>query len=158
MSLVQPHVAIADLRPICACKNLIAAYASESSSIFESFRHLSGNRISQIPETFIGLRLRVLDLSRNHITSLEGLEELSSLETLNVSGNLIVTYREIRACSRLVTLDLSSNKIGKLDLVTLTSLNSLKCLYFSGNPIEEYRVAIIAALPSLGFLDNEFVH
>lgn len=77
--------------------------------------------------------LRILDLSYNEISKLEGLDCLTSLTELRLSGNQVRKLEGLDHLSSLTELYLSSNQICKLE--GLEHLVSLKELYLSGNQI-----------------------
>ncbi|MCE8189931.1 leucine-rich repeat protein [Porphyromonas gingivalis] len=77
--------------------------------------------------------LRILDLSYNEISKLEGLDCLTSLTELHLSGNQVRKLEGLDYLVSLKELYLSSNQICKLE--GLDHLVSLKELYLSGNQI-----------------------
>ena len=72
----------------------------------------------------LGATLRVLKLSGNSLTKMEGLEHLLALEYLDCSHNHISRIEKIDGCKRLSHLNLSFNAIASLS--NLSSLGTLK--------------------------------
>ena len=86
------------------------------------------------------VRLKELDLARNALVSLDGLECLSSLEKLNLYYNNIGSMRELeklRYNTSLVELDLRLNPITKEE--------------------NDYRLFLISVLPALKVLDDRAI-
>ena len=98
-------------------------------------------KISHLGNSFFKFtRLKELDLSRNSLISLEGLENLKHLEKLNLYYNNISTIKELerlRYNSSLVELDLRLNPITKEE--------------------NDYRLFLIHILPSLKSLDDRAI-
>ncbi|XP_059160471.1 leucine-rich repeat and fibronectin type III domain-containing protein 1-like protein [Physella acuta] len=94
---------------------------------------LSSNSIKQIPaQTFLGLEgLKGLDLSWNHIESVESLFHLKSLSVL----------------------DLSHNLINSLSLDSFSGLSSLKSLNLKNNSLEDFALGMLLNTPSLELLN-----
>ncbi|XP_067853907.1 leucine-rich repeat-containing protein 36-like isoform X2 [Heptranchias perlo] len=95
------------------------------------------DKIDSLGDAFLSFkRLKSLDLSRNSIVSLEGLECLHSLEKLNLYYNNVPSSKEISS---------------------LRHLNNLKELDLRLNPVtrneENYRLCVICLLPNLKKLD-----
>lgn len=123
-------------------------------------------------------------LQQNCIQTINGLEELHNLDTLNVSYNQIRTLSGLSCCPVLRTLICTNNQLSNLDslqhladcktlhtldlqnnnisdpavLEVFKQLPELRCLYLKGNPVvsntKNYRKSIIAALPELRYLDE----
>ncbi|XP_067853909.1 centrosomal protein of 72 kDa-like isoform X4 [Heptranchias perlo] len=96
------------------------------------------DKIDSLGDAFLSFkRLKSLDLSRNSIVSLEGLECLHSLEKLNLYYNNVPSSKEISS---------------------LRHLNNLKELDLRLNPVtrneENYRLCVICLLPNLKKLDD----
>lgn len=94
-------------------------------------RHVSGlEALSQ---------LRMLDLSDNCLTALEGLPHLPELEHLKVSGNKLSSTKSVlpaMLCPELKMLDLSDNKIVDDAIVdALAAHGTLVWLRMVGNPV-----------------------
>lgn len=133
-----------------------------SISAFSSLRsiNLSGNLLVQINPGSLPKGLHTLDLSRNKITTIEGLRELTRLRVLNLSYNRISrighglsNYRQIKELYlsgnkissieglhrllKLTVLDLSFNKITTTKALgqLVANYNSILALNLIGNPI-----------------------
>jgi len=75
---------------------------------------LSGQNLKELPKEIFGLSntLEVLDLSKNKISSLEGIQALSNLKKLNASSNQIKKLtKDILKCTKLDTLVLDNNPL-----------------------------------------------
>lgn len=101
-------------------------------------------------------------LQQNCLRSLDGLQQLSNLDTLNISSNCLASLQQLQSCLHLATLiaehnhlstvaalepllqcqelhtlDLQHNNIedtAMLDAI-ITQLPQLRCLYLQGNPV-----------------------
>lgn len=123
-------------------------------------------------------------VQQNCLRSLDGLEHLPNLNTLNVSSNSLSGLQELQACPELSTLVAERNHLstaaGLQPLLQCTSLHTLdlqhndiedtavvdvivqmpqlRCLYLAGNPvvskIPNYRKAMIARCAQLTYLDD----
>ncbi|KAK4771518.1 hypothetical protein SAY87_032050 [Trapa incisa] len=123
--------------------------------------NLSGNSIVRITSGSLPKGLHVLDLSRNKISAVEGLRELTRLRSLDLSYNRIARIGHgLSGCSLIKELYLAGNKISEIEglhrLLKLTVLdlsfnkitttksigqlvpnyNSLLALNILGNPIQ----------------------
>ena len=106
--------------------------------------------------------LDTLNVSSNHLTSLEHIQSVPSLHTLLATNNQLDSADAIAplaACTSLESLDLQNNRIKDTSaLETLRTLPQLKCLYLTGNPLvsalSNYRKTVIAAIPTLSYLDD----
>ncbi|GKC14293.1 leucine-rich repeat-containing protein, partial [Tanacetum coccineum] len=123
--------------------------------------NLSGNSIVQITPGSLPKGLHILDLSRNKISVIEGLRELTRLRILDISYNRISRIGQgLSNCTLIKELYLAGNKISNVDglhrLLKLTILdlsfnkitttkalgqlvanyNSLQALNLLGNPIQ----------------------
>lgn len=86
--------------------------------------------------------LTALDLSQNHIVSLESLKGLRSLESLSLSGNNILDLAPLAGLTSLKTLLLSQNAVEDTSpIVTLTGLNTLK--------LNENRIRVLRGLANM---------
>lgn len=102
---------------------------------------LSDNWISTIDFAGCGLSsIENLDLSRNKLAQIKGLEHLPSLEKLDASSNVLEQFSNGRALQQLERLDLSVNRITEIDLATLPTLRHLN--------IDNNRVSSIYGLGS----------
>ncbi|KAK8700475.1 hypothetical protein V6N13_018870 [Hibiscus sabdariffa] len=124
--------------------------------------NLSGNAIARITAGALPRGLHMLDLSRNNISTIEGLRELTRLRVLNLSYNRIFRIGHgLASCSSLKELYLAGNKISEVEglhrLLKLTILdlrfnkistakclgqlaanyNSLQAISLEGNPAQK---------------------
>ncbi|KAI3685996.1 hypothetical protein L1987_79665 [Smallanthus sonchifolius] len=130
---------------------------------FSSLRsvNLSGNSIVNITPGSLPKGLHVLNLSRNKITAIEGLRELTRIRVLDLSynrisrigqglsnftlikelylaGNKISNVEGLHRLLKLIILDLSFNKITTTKALgqLVANYNSLQALNLLGNPIQ----------------------
>lgn len=106
-----------------------------------------------------------VNLSDNMLTAVEGLENLEVLDTLylkrnRIGRNGIEDLKGLLDCPTLTTIDLQNNQIEDpacLEEIFMKMPN-LKVLYLQNNPvckkINYYRKTIIAAIPTLRYLDD----
>ncbi|KAA8524514.1 hypothetical protein F0562_010937 [Nyssa sinensis] len=89
--------------------------------------NLSGNAIVRITAGALPRGLHILNLSKNNISTIEGLRELTRLRVLDLSYNRIVRIGHgLASCSALKELYLAGNKISEVDgLHRLLKLNVL---------------------------------
>jgi dynein assembly factor 1 len=91
-------------------------------------------------------------VQQNCLRSLEGLEQLPHLNTLNVSSNGLSSLVELPCCPQLATLLADRNHLSTLEaLEPLLHCPSLHTLDLQNNSIEDPAVidAVIARLPQL---------
>ncbi|NVM54481.1 MAG: leucine-rich repeat domain-containing protein [Candidatus Helarchaeota archaeon] len=88
--------------------------------------------ISNIPP-----KLKILNVSKNEITKIDGLMDLNKLEELNLSHNQISKITGLQKLPQLRYLDLSYNQISEIS--NLASIKSLRWLDLSGNPIQQVK-------------------
>ncbi|KAL8438942.1 hypothetical protein Efla_005077 [Eimeria flavescens] len=102
-------------------------------------------------------RLRWLDLSFNHLQTLDGLECLSNLTDLSVSHNQLTSFRGLEGCNSLSIVAATHNRISGFSAFgPLRLLQQLRCLCIAGNPFcssENSRGQLLSLLPSLTYLD-----
>ncbi|CAN6457822.1 unnamed protein product [Victoria cruziana] len=102
-------------------------------SVFHSLRvvNLSGNAIVRITAGALPRGLHVLNLSKNYISTIEGLRELTRLRVLDLSYNRIFRIgRGLASCASLKELYLAGNKISEVEgLHRLLKLNILDLSY-----------------------------
>ncbi|XP_076900179.1 uncharacterized protein LOC143554239 [Bidens hawaiensis] len=175
----QPAEQLADLPEEIAYANRVIQSLNSSSTVayisgiglkvipvissFTSLRsvNLSGNSIVNIAPGSLPKGLHVLDLSRNKISVIEGLRELTRLRILDLSYNRISRIGQgLSKCTLIKELYLAGNKISNVEglhrLLKLTILdlsfnrittskalgqlvanyNSLQALNLLGNPIQ----------------------
>jgi dynein light chain 1 len=128
---------------------------------------LSTNCIDKIPLLpKSGLpKLEILSLGRNLIKKITGLEEVgATLRELWISYNQISTLDGLNCCTQLQTLFISNNKIKDISELKKLNMNpSLTNLNLIGNPIydnvnrTETRISILKLLPTLVVLDGELI-
>ncbi|KAG0477245.1 hypothetical protein HPP92_013649 [Vanilla planifolia] len=89
--------------------------------------NLSGNAIVRITPGSLPKGLHLLNLSKNNISTIEGLRDLSRLRVLDLGYNRIARIGHgLASCSSLKELYLAGNKIGEVDgLHRLLKLNIL---------------------------------
>lgn len=114
---------------------------------------LHSNKITYCHENvFILSKLKVLDLSRNLLTSLPDNISLSQIVSLNLSYNKLDTFSTLSNCSKLAVLDLTNNNLKLFPNVCFEYLISLSEIKLHGNKIEEIPTNI-DILPSLKTID-----
>jgi dynein light chain 1 len=128
---------------------------------------LSTNCIEKIPLLPRAglLKLEILSLGRNQIKKITGLEEVGvTLRELWISYNQISTLDGLNCCSKLETLFISNNKITDLTEIKRLTLNpAISNVNLIGNPIydnvnrAEMRMSIIKTVPGLRVLDGELI-
>ncbi|XP_050503251.1 leucine-rich repeat-containing protein 47-like [Diabrotica virgifera virgifera] len=114
---------------------------------------LHSNKLEHANENIAKLtKLKMLDLSRNLITSIpDGFADLP-LTTLNLNVNRLESFPEFTKNSKLAVLDLSNNKLKLFPRVCSEELVNLSELKLHGNEIEEIPNNI-HVLPLLKLLD-----
>ncbi|KAL0368834.1 UNVERIFIED_CONTAM: hypothetical protein Scaly_1102300 [Sesamum calycinum] len=136
---------------------------------FSSLRsvNLSGNLIVHITPGSLPKGLHVLNLSRNKISTIEGLRELTRLRVLDLSYNRISRIGQgLHRLLKLTVLDLSFNKITTAKALgqLVANYNSLLALNLLGNPIlsnisdDQLRKTTCSLLPKLAFLNKQPVN
>nr|UTM63723.1 Toll-like receptor [Ruditapes philippinarum] len=123
---------------------------------------LRGNWIKEITGNETLNSLRKLDLSSNHLTTVNfcftnGSSYFPNLNNLLLVNNRIGTIFENLIClKRLQHLDLSNNSIKTLDMPSLSNLTSLKTLKLSSNWIKDVTIGKLPdKLQSIDFQRNE---
>lgn len=123
------------------------------------------NVISKIENLDNLAELRVLNLSDNMITTVEGLAGCEKLDSLMLARNRIGKnglddLRGLLECPAIVSLDIQNNNIQDEAILPeiLQKLPNLKVLYLQNNPvvkkIPNYRKTLINAIPTLTYLDD----
>lgn len=106
--------------------------------------------------------LNSLNVSSNGLTSLEQLQSCPILETLTAQRNHLSTaagLQPLLQCTSLHTLDLQHNNIEDMAVIDIiVAMPQLRCLYLAGNPVvskvPSYRKAMIARCSQLTYLDD----
>ncbi|CAH8309699.1 unnamed protein product [Eruca vesicaria subsp. sativa] len=101
--------------------------------------NLSKNKISAIEGLRELTRLRVLDLSYNRISRIgQGLSNCTLIKELYLAGNKISNVEGLHRLLKLIVLDLSFNKIATTKAIgqLVANYNSLVALNILGNPIQ----------------------
>jgi Leucine-rich repeat (LRR) protein len=142
-----------------SCRDLIELNASEnqiseglesiSDLAFLSFLNLSGNLFESLAGFPNRETLVVLDLSKNHLTTVAELPPLPLLRDLNLSNNAICDL-QLPVLPSLHNLDLSHNDLSSL---VLPELPSLRILDASNNSIESIQEFGEETLPYLWSCD-----
>ena len=97
--------------------------------------NLSKNLIYEIAGLEELVELRFLFLNYNQITKIEGLENLSKLVILNLDGNRISKIEGLDNLKKLNQLSIANNSIEKIE--GLDNLKKLRTLYLDGNSISK---------------------
>ena len=112
-------------------------------------------------------RLHTLNLSENQIKSLDGLEGLLNLKTLDVSKNIITDINNcaaIKLLPALTSLDVRNNQISNHEAIIpfFSEMQNLNLVYLQGNPacrkMANYRKSLIVAMTSCCYLDERPVN
>jgi tetratricopeptide (TPR) repeat protein len=105
------------------------------------------------PEIQSFLELETLDLSRNHIATIENITPLINLRILRLRDNKITKLRNLETLTRLNELDLADNQIEEMD--GLFNLRNLILLDLSRNQISEIKgIENCAILQTLKLNEN----
>jgi Leucine-rich repeat (LRR) protein len=104
--------------------------------------------------------LLTLNLSFNYITELNGIENLTLLEDLHVNNNRILMIEPIASLKNLKALGFFNNELVDQDVIvdTLASLPKLTELCIDGNPATrnlEFHYTIVLKIPKLTMLNEE---
>lgn len=97
---------------------------------------------------------------------MQGLEALPHLQVLDVSKNMVSGVPGVEKLHSLTDLWLNNNRIASLDELSDASQtptgSSLTCLYMHGNPASEgnaeYKSIVSRMFPNLQQLDDDLVH
>ena len=100
--------------------------------------------------------IKILYLQDNIIEKLENLDKLKELEYLNMAVNSISKIENLEKCESLRKLDLTMNFVDIEDLKEscdcLSKVDSLREIYFTGNPCEKFKYCkqyVIGRCPQL---------
>jgi dynein assembly factor 1 len=124
--------------------------------------YLHENCIHEIKGLATLVHLDTLNLSKNFVTRIDGLGSCMQLQTLLLAHNHLTSADDVRhilLVPSLVSLDVQHNRIDDVAVLDVFSaMPNLKVLYLMGNPvvkdIKHYRKAVLAACPSLKYLDD----
>jgi len=94
-------------------------------------------------------QIKVLKAESSFITSLEGIENLSSLVRLSFPGNYVSDITPLKELKQLSSLDLSRNQVS--DITPITGLTQLDYLDFSSNKVSD--ITSLKELKQLSSLD-----
>ncbi|KAJ3010372.1 hypothetical protein HKX48_007442 [Thoreauomyces humboldtii] len=144
------------LMKLCLDRNLIRTLSGLSNCKYLTHLSLVNNSISTI-QGLENLPLQFLDLRRNQLASLDGIETLSKLEELHLAHNSITDLSPLTSLASIRLLSAPSNAIETLaEIVPLVSLPLLRDLDLSNNPLvreEGYRLQTVFQLSQLHVLD-----
>eukprot|EP00931_Biecheleriopsis_adriatica_P035485 TRINITY_DN20422_c0_g1_i1.p1 TRINITY_DN20422_c0_g1~~TRINITY_DN20422_c0_g1_i1.p1 ORF type:complete len:303 (+),score=31.70 TRINITY_DN20422_c0_g1_i1:90-998(+) len=144
-------VNLADFQPpICKMDDALTQLATLNSL------SLSGNAISQIGSLWNATNLRILNLERNKISTIDRLDEVgATLKELYLACNLLRYLDGLYACVNLDTLDISRNCIQYWpELRKLDDCPRIRSVLVEGNPMSkgytkyEARSQALCQLPS----------
>ncbi|KAL3830413.1 hypothetical protein ACJIZ3_019215 [Penstemon smallii] len=127
------------LRSVNLSNNFIAHISPGSLPKGLHVLDLSRNKISTIEGLRELTRLRVLDLSYNRITRIgQGLSNCTLIKELYLAGNKVSSIEGLHRLLKLTVLDLSFNKITTTKALgqLVANYNSLVALNLLGNPIQ----------------------
>ena len=110
--------------------------------------NLSRDNISNLTGLEFATNLEVLDLDNNSISDISALAGLTKLERLDLNNNSISDISALAGLTELDWLSLSNNSIS--DISALAGLTSLSELYLSNNSISD--ISALAGLTSLSEL------
>ena len=118
-------------------RNVIESFDLIPLGLASSLRQLDISSNDIISMLHLPPQLQQLDVSRNMVHVLEGIDELSKLQSLSCEGNQIHTIRLSHSPSVLRLLKLSNNRLaGRLDQV-LPAIPTLRELWVDNNSLSE---------------------
>ncbi|KAJ3158642.1 hypothetical protein HDU86_002606 [Geranomyces michiganensis] len=146
------------LMKLCLDRNLISQISGLQQCRYLTHLSLANNTVDTI-EGLDGLPLKFLDLRRNHIKSLAGIETLQELEQLHVGHNFITSLHNTSSLPALRLIDASYNNLTTPSdtFSPLAPLTLLRDVDLSGNALTRepgYRLQAIFALSRLRALDG----
>lgn len=108
------------------------------------------------------MQLRALDLSKNIVTSLAGIEVFAELRVLNLNGNKLDSVAGIELLTHLTRLHAGQNQLQPVDLHALKVLPNLTHLVMVGNTLiyedpeyaENFLSKVLLILPNLQEFDG----
>ncbi|RYG69626.1 leucine-rich repeat domain-containing protein [archaeon] len=124
---------------------------------------IQNNRLTDLGQGLVHLsKLRELYLACNKIPSVVGLPVPGVLSTVDLSTNNVQSVQGIEQLPSLQEVWMSSSALSSFDALTpFTKLPRLTCLYLEHSPIAkdfEYRMQLAKMIPSLEQLDATNVH
>ena len=127
---------------------------SEKNSRNVKFLNVADNEIGEIDADAMGAypQLECLDVSRNKIKSLKGLEGCGGLIVIDASQNLLRSIAPIAGLSRLKSLNVARNRVRKIDVGGV--LESLTILDVSGNKLGD--LSFLRFFPGLKSLNVDY--
>jgi len=117
---------------------------------------LKGNAIAHLPVSLGRLeKLKLLDVSKNRLTSLPDMSSLQQLATLNISLNKFVQFPDvgIEKCTKLATIDLSVNDLTDISTLENATLELLAELNLNRNEVNQLSGCIKQNWPCMKKLD-----
>ena len=135
--------------------NLIEAFPTGDISLLPNLRYLdiSRNCIRSLRHLPTAPRLQVLNVARNALSNLDGIEAYQEqLRVLDVSYNEVTGCGPLGRCKKLRYLDLTANR--RLTELKLRVLASLPCLRVLTLGTERPREVVRNMIPSLAILNN----
>ncbi len=117
--------------------------------IFEDFSNRNLQNIQQINPTYDPSIIEELNLENNNLTSIDGIENFTSLNTLHLENNSINELKPLLPLKKLERLYLRRNKI--TEIKDINNLNHLKVLDLSENEIS--KISSLSELIELEVLD-----
>ncbi|KAI3638175.1 hypothetical protein MIR68_003786 [Amoeboaphelidium protococcarum] len=119
--------------------------------------YLQNNNITSFAELQLA-NLRVLDLAKNQLSSLDGMSRLKSLTRLDVSCNQLAALpSDLQKCTMLTHLNVSGNKLTAVDDKFFVELKALKVLLLGRNQLKQAPSSIskLVELQELDLSGNE---
>jgi hypothetical protein len=121
---------------------------------------LSKNLITTIQGLENLSNLVTLDLSNNRISNIDGLQGCKCLKTINLQRNALATAESLEGlivCPSIDNIDVTNNRIEGDVISVFSKLPALHALSVNGNPCTQtqgFRKRTIAAIPTLSYLDR----
>jgi len=128
LPVLPPGLHFGHLHRLCLSNVGLSALEGDFLVRFPQLRslQLSGNRLTEVPGLGNLHRLISLDAQHNRLTTLEGVQHLSSLTQLIVNDNALTEVPGLATLTRLTRLDLRRNRLAALEGVQgLTLLTQL---------------------------------
>ena len=140
--LMQGIFMLKNLRILSLQSNRISIIPNLNGLVHLEELYFSHNRIEELPVDCLPSSLTTLDLANNRIGQLTHMKHLKNLEDLWINHNLLSSYEEIES--------------------ELKYLESLRTVYFEGNPLEadektRYRAKVKYILPQVTQIDATLV-